>query len=191
MREYDDIGLKYLESRSPTIGVADVLGLVETFGRKISVLDLGCGTGWPIAEALWPETSRYVGVDSSRVLLGEFRRRLPEAEAILGSVHEVALDAAAFDLVFAYGSLFHLTPSAQRVAVLKACRAVAPGGTLAFTSGVEAGACTGTVAGISVPHWSIGEKAYVELAASCGLVFEGSLLGEGQNLFFLFSRAAG
>ncbi|MEM8995464.1 MAG: class I SAM-dependent methyltransferase [Acidobacteriota bacterium] len=188
MREYDEVGLAYLDCRSPDIGVPEILGFADAFRRPISVLDLGCGTGFPIAEALWPRASHYVGVDSSSVLLAEFSRRLPGAEAILAGLEDVDLGGRTFDFVFAFGSLFHLRPGPQRAAFAEACRSVAPGGLLAVTSGADAGACTGTVAGVVVPHWSIGEVAYVEIAGASGLRYDGTQLGGGGHLFFRFRR---
>ena len=74
MTIYDTIGAEYRDWRSADIGVADILDRVWEVGAR-SVLDLGCGNGYPIAEAVAPLVDDYVGVDSSAVLLEEFKER--------------------------------------------------------------------------------------------------------------------
>lgn len=190
MKEYDQVGSKYRQSRSPEIGVADVIRLIEQFGRKISVLDLGCGNGFPIALAATKYTSDYVGVDSSKVLAEEFKSTVPSAEILIASMDEVDLQDRQFDFVFGFGSVFHLPPEKQEKALHKAAEAVRAQGLLMFTSSKEDGYCTGNVAGITIPHWSLGEARYIELLESCGLSYVGQEMASGENCMFIFRNEA-
>ena len=187
MKVYDAIGAEYREWRSPDIGVADISDLVEQY-RVRSVLDLGCGNGFPIAEAIAPMVDSYVGVDSSSVLLDEFITNLPMARAVHSPIESLDLDGQQFDLVFSFGCMFHLTPEAQIGALRIAAVALKPGGILTFNSGIDDGYTTGKVGDHILDHWSLGETAYIKLLTDSGLRYQGSHMGQGQNLFFRFNK---
>ena len=188
MKIYDDIAEEYIESRSSQIGVHDILSFVQQYEKPISILDLGCGSGAPIAQSLIHYTHRYVGVDSSKNLLRYFQQNIPTANTLLTPMQSMDLRGETFDLVFAYGSLFHLTPDQQRRALHLAAASVKNGGILTFTSGIEAGSCLGYVNDTEIPHWSLGESEYVVLLTSEGLTYLGTTIGEGDNCFFTFTR---
>ncbi len=188
MKIYDQIGAAYRQWRSADIGVSDIEGLVKQSQAR-SVLDLGCGNGFPIAEAIAPLVDCYVGVDSSATLLKEFSDNIPDAEAIHSPIEAMDLASRRFDLVFSFGCIFHLQPKVQQQALRLAANALNKGGVLSFNSGTEAGYTTGHVGGHELDHWSLGEQAYVELLTEAGLRYEGNHLGAGQNLFFTFSRS--
>ena len=187
MKVYDAIGAEYRDWRSADIGVTEISDLVHEIGAR-AVLDLGCGNGFPIAEAVAPLVDDYVGVDSSGVLLDEFKANLPAATAILSPIESVDLADQQFDLVFSFGCIFHLTPEAQRDALGIASGAVKSGGVLTFNSGTDEGYTTGHVGGHELDHWSLGEPAYIELLTNHGLNYRGSQMGRGQNLFFTFKK---
>lgn len=64
MSIYNKVGATYDSMRS-NIGVKDILHEVGILGNDIRVLDLGCGTGHPIAKAISPIVKEYCGIDSS------------------------------------------------------------------------------------------------------------------------------
>ncbi len=185
---YDEIGAEYRSIRSPDIGVAELLTCVQSFNRKISILDLGCGNGYPIATTLIDYASRYVGVDSSSVLIEEFIQNVSTAKAQVACMSDIELNGEQFDLIFAFGSLFHLSPEKQKITLEKAAVAVAENGKLVFTSGDEAGTVEGNVGGHAIPHWSLSKDAYINLLQECGLQFQDLSKGSGDNLFYTFSR---
>jgi hypothetical protein len=52
MREYDLIAGWYPSDRGRTAGVNEALAVAATLGADSRILDLGCGNGVPITEAL-------------------------------------------------------------------------------------------------------------------------------------------
>ena len=187
MNIYNEIGKKYREHRSPEIGVSDIKEFINKASAR-SVLDLGCGNGFPIATSLRQEVDEYVGVDSSEILLAEFKENVPNAKSVHSKLELLDLGNSLFDLVFSYGVIFHLRPQDQLTALTNAVSFIAPGGLLVFNSGSDPGSGTGNVAGYDIDHWSIGDKKYVEHLEGLGLKYLGNKMGEGQNLFFIFSR---
>ena len=89
--------------------IARFLALIPPGGR---VLDLGCGSGEPIARDLIEAGRRVTGVDAAPALLAMCRTRFPGADWILADMRRLDL-AQRFDGVIAWHSLFHLTEADQ------------------------------------------------------------------------------
>lgn len=189
MKEYDLIGSKYEKERSPTIGVEEVLTVIKKLKKNISILDLGCGNGIPIAKTAQKYASTYVGVDSSKVMADEFTANIPDSKIIIASMDEINFNQSTFDLIIGFGSVFHLPPERQKNALLKAAKILSQNGVLMFTSSKDEGFCTGSVAGVSVPHWSLGETKYIELLEKAGLSYLGGKIGSGDNFMLYFEKA--
>ena len=112
--------------------------LCEGFGRPITVLDLGCGTGryfWAVRNA-----TELVGIDVSEAMLAEARRpvdagRLEVARVTLvhGDFLTHGLGQSRFDLVYSIGVLGEHTPFDARIA-RRVQHALVPGGVFAFTA---------------------------------------------------------
>lgn len=77
----------------------------------VSVLDLGCGSGVPISEALLEEGCEVFGVDASPALVAAFRRRFPQAKVACEPVEESRFFDRTCDGVVAVGLLFLLAPA--------------------------------------------------------------------------------
>jgi SAM-dependent methyltransferase len=115
--------------------------LCEGFGRSITVLDLGCGTGryfWAVRHA-----TELVAIDVSPAMLAEAKRPVdagrldvPRVTLIEGDILTHPLGDARFDLVYSIGVLGEHTPFDARIAG-RVYRALVPGGLFAFT-GVHA-----------------------------------------------------
>ena len=78
-----------------------------------TVLDVGCGSGRPIAETLTARGFRVTGVDASGPLLVQAAGAMPNAEWIEADMRDLDLGRR-FDGVLAWCSLFHLTGDDQR-----------------------------------------------------------------------------
>ncbi len=134
-------------------------------GRK--VLDLGCGTGQPIAAYLQDRRCAITGVDGAPAMLARFQQALPAARAVEADMRGLRLDES-FDLILAWNSLFHLSADDQR-AMFETFWAHAHRRTvLLFTTGPEAGEAIGEVAGAPVYHASLSPDEYRGLLTSHG-----------------------
>ncbi len=138
------------------------------------VLDLGCGTGVPIARWLMDRGFAVTGIDGAPEMLELARAHLPEAEWIETDMRTLALDRR-FDGIVAWDSFFHLTPDAQRAMFPIFAAHLAPGGALMFTSGPAAGEAWGRVGTEPVYHASLAPEDYVALMAAEGLALRGYL----------------
>lgn len=131
------------------------------------VLDVGCGSGDPIARHLAERGCAVTGVDGAAAMVALFRATLPQAEAILADMRRLSLGRR-FDGILAWDSFFHLAAEDQRTTLAVFGAHTAPDAALMFTSGPGAGEAVGVVEGRPVYHASLSPEDYRESLAQAG-----------------------
>lgn len=144
-----------------------LVAAVDGRAPGLRVLDLGCGAGEPIAAWFAARGDNVTGVDGAAAMIAEFRRRVPEAEAVQADMRGLALGRR-FDAILAFNSFFHLAPQDQRAMFPVFAAHAVPGATLLFTSGPAAGEAWGRVGESAVYHASLDPAEYRELLAAHG-----------------------
>ena len=148
---------------------AEWLGrLTSALGQGDRILDVGCGTGRPVAAWLASKGFLVTGLDFSPQMLVRARLSAPGGDWRLGDMRTLDLPDR-FAAVIAWGSLFHLTPQEQRDTLPRLARHVLPGGRLLLTVGPEAGETTGLVYGDQVYHASLAPSEYSAILQKEGL----------------------
>lgn len=142
---------------------------VDGFGPGASVLDLGCGTGDPIATWLDAQGYRVTGADGAQAMITLAESRRPDMEWIVADMRSLDLDRR-FDGIVAWDSFFHLTGDEQRETLDRLSAHLEPEGALLLTVGPEAGEADGWVCGERVYHASLDPSEYAELLSRSGLV---------------------
>ncbi len=132
------------------------------------VLDVGCGSGWPMGGALLARGFKVVGLDASPALIAHARETLPSGDWRLGDMRQ-ALPEGRFHGVLAWHSLFHLTPEAQTHVLPALAARVAEDGRLMFTAGPAHGEAIGEWRGEPLYHGSLDPEAYRALLTEAGL----------------------
>lgn len=136
-------------------------------GAGATVLDLGCGSGEPIAHYLIGWGHPVSGVDSSHTLIGLCAARFPEHDWSVGDMRRLDLGRR-FGGIIAWDSFFHLTPDDQRAMFPIFSAHAEPGAALMFTSGPAAGEAIGSYRGETLYHASLDPADYERLLASHG-----------------------
>jgi SAM-dependent methyltransferase len=136
--------------------------------HRPAVLDVGCGSGRPMADYLISQGSTVMGVDASGPLLDFARGRH-------GSPHEwIEADMRGLDLrrtfdgLIAWHSFFHLSPDDQREMFPVFARHVRAGGALMFTSGAHHGEIIAEWQGEPLYHGSLSVEEYGERLDAAG-----------------------
>jgi Cyclopropane fatty acid synthase and related methyltransferases len=111
--------------------------LLEGLPSSSSILDLGCGTGRPMAEFVLAHGHRVTGVDQSEALLSIARYRLPQADWIQSRIEDFAFDGC-YDGAICWDSLFHIDRSYHRAILSSIHTCLAPGARLMVTVGGSA-----------------------------------------------------
>lgn len=131
------------------------------------VLDIGCGSGEPIAGYLIGKGCRISGVDGAIALIELARKNFPDHVWITADMRNLP-PMGRFRGIVAWHSLFHLTPEDQRPMFATFGRLALPGAALLFTSGTTHGEAIGTFEGQALYHGSLDRAEYEELLLSNG-----------------------
>jgi predicted TPR repeat methyltransferase len=131
------------------------------------VLDLGCGTGEPIARYLIDNYCEVTGVDGAAAMISICAERFPTMTWLVGDMRSLALGQR-FDAIVAWDSFFHLTAEAQRDMFAIFREHAAPRALLLFTSGPQYGEAIGEIYGERLYHASLAPDEYRALLDASG-----------------------
>lgn len=180
---YEAVAPEFMRLRERSgIGAETVRRWARSLPRGGAVLDLGCGSGAPIAVALSDEGLLVHGVDASPSLTAAFRRRLPQAQVACEAVEGSRLFGRTFDGVIAVGLLFLLPADAQRGLIHKVAAALRPGGSFLFTAPAQVCAWADVLTGQA--SRSLGAEGYQATLAEAGLLMVGEHEDEGGNHYY-------
>lgn len=176
---------RFMAERSG-VGAATVRAWCRSLPKGASVLDLGCGSGVPIAQALVDEGCAVYGVDASATLVDAFRCRFPTAAVACEPVEDSGFFGRSYDGVVAIGLVFLLAPDVQRTVIGRAAAVLRPAGRLLFTAPVQ----VATWQDRSTGHASVslGDQAYRRALAEAGLRVIGEYTDEGGNHYYDAAR---
>jgi SAM-dependent methyltransferase len=169
-------------TRSTAIGVKEVRKWAKTLPRGGSVIDLGCGPGFPITVVLVEEGLEVFGVDAAPSLVAAFQRNLPGTPIICESVLESRLFDQTFDAVLSIGLMFLLKTEEQHRLIRRLADILAPGGRLLFTSTAEPAVWNDVMTGLE--SISLGAEEYRELLGAAGISVAKEYEDAGENHYF-------
>lgn len=132
-----------------------------------TLLDIGCGSGLPIAGELVRRGFTVTGVDAAPEMLALFRRNLPDHTAFHADMRQLSLGRR-FAGLLAWDSFFHLSPGDQRAMFARFRDHAAPNAALMFTSGPAEGEAIGELSGEPLYHGSLGPEEYRALLDAAG-----------------------
>lgn len=163
---WEAIAARFAAIRSD-IGVDIVRDWTRGLHAGASVVDIGCGTGWPVATTLAEAGCRVAGIDASPTLLAAFRRALPDAATACEAAEDSDFFGRRFDGAVAIGLLFLLPEAAQAALIARVGRALEPGGRFLFSAPRIPCRWADTLTGAA--SQSLGYDAYCRLLAKAGL----------------------
>lgn len=132
-----------------------------------SILDIGCGSGEPIARHLIERGFALTGIDGSPSLIALCRGRFPGHGWLVGDMRALDLGRR-FDGLIAWHSSFHLAPDEQRAMFPRFAAHAAPGAALMFTAGPGSGERIGSWQGEPLYHASLEPEEYDALLEAHG-----------------------
>jgi 2-polyprenyl-3-methyl-5-hydroxy-6-metoxy-1,4-benzoquinol methylase len=98
------------------------------------ILDVGCGSGHPIAAYFIEHGFAVTGIDGSKELLKIAKVKCPKLHTIYGDIRTVAINAK-YDAVLEWWCLFHVPKNDHEKMLARFSQWLKPGGFLEFTSG--------------------------------------------------------
>lgn len=170
-----------IRSKSP-IGAEAVRLWASSLEPRAMILDLGCGNGIPITEALVNDGYTLYGIDASPTLIKSFREHFPDLMVVCEPVETSNFFDLKFDGVVAWGLIFLLSESVQSELIHRVSKILNPGGQFLFTS--PEAVCTWTDRITGVESRSLGAEKYKRLLASAELSLIGNKTDEGDNYYY-------
>ena len=179
---YEEFAEHFMRARNVRIGPPTVKEWSKSLPRGSAILDLGCGSGMPISQALAEEGFQLYGVDASEKMIRAFRSRFPSAPAECVGAEDSAFFHRTFEGVIAWGLIFLLPEDLQRIVLIRAASALAAGGLLLFTSPEEPVTWNDSITGRE--SRSLGARVYDDLLQSAGLTVTWHTVDEGENYYY-------
>jgi 2-polyprenyl-3-methyl-5-hydroxy-6-metoxy-1,4-benzoquinol methylase len=164
------------------IGVATVRAWAQHLPKGASILDLGCGSGVPISEALLNDGFAVDGIDASPTLVAAFQQRFPHAAVACERAETSRMFGRAYDGILAVGLMFLLAEEAQRSLILRAGAALKPGGRFLFSSPAQA--CTWLDLMTGRESRSLGAAAYAAILSEARLTLVAEYRDEGESDYY-------
>ena len=168
--------------RSTGVGVHAVRRWAQALPHGASVIDLGCGPGFPITEVLVAEGLNVFAVDAAPSFVEAFRRNLPNTPVVCATVQDSTFFDRTFDGALAWGLIFLLSPDDQRHLIQRIVDILVPGGRLLFTSCAEPVVWNDAMTGLE--SRSLGAEEYRRQLSAVGLSVTGEFEDEGQNHYY-------
>ena len=155
---------------------------IRNLPRGSTILDVGCGSGKPVAAALAEEGFEISGIDASSKLIAAFRQRFPDARTACEPAQDSDFFGMKFDAVICIGLLFLLRENDQKEVIGRVAKALKPRGRFLFTSPRAplqwADSLTGRLS------LSLGAEEYARLLRAQGLTLHDCWCDEGENNYF-------
>jgi cyclopropane fatty-acyl-phospholipid synthase-like methyltransferase len=136
LESYETIALRWDAQRTQlSLAESRILAIaVAGLEPGSLILDLGCGTGRPIATHLAAAGFRILGVDQSPAMLALAQARLPTHRWVRAEIERFAFDPG-HDGAVAWDSLFHIPRERHGEIFARLRRSLPTGGRFAFTAG--------------------------------------------------------
>lgn len=185
---YDGLAEVFGRGRSHSpVGASEVRGWASSLRPGADVLDVGCGVGVPITQALVDAACRVHALDASPRMVEQFKARFPNLPVRCETVETMTHFGRVFDGVVAWGLVFLLPPEAQAAAIARLAGAVAAGGELLFTAPRQVGQWKDALTGRD--SYALGVDVYRRLIESAGLTLVRELDDEGDNHYYQARRS--
>jgi ubiquinone/menaquinone biosynthesis C-methylase UbiE len=127
-----------------------------------TVLDVGCGTGEPLAKFFIENGYQVTGIDASKKMIDLCQKRFPTERWLVADMRTLNLPEQ-FNVVIAWHSFFHLPHEDQRNTLKLLTSYVKSGGLFIFTSGPEYSEVWGNNGGYDLYHASLSSEEYEKI----------------------------
>ncbi len=170
---YDSLGQDYEDAFGEQPGVGTALAdLLSRLAGGAQVLDLGAGTGRPVAAAVAAAGHDVTGYDVSETMVNLARRHVPQARFEVADMRALTFADGSWDVVLTMFSMLQLSQADQRDMLGRIARWLQPGGFLVFATVPHPPGCNGRIGewmGHTVETFSFPAPTLRQLVGDVGL----------------------
>lgn len=187
---YEDVAAEFIAGRGSNgsgVGASVVADWSGALPKGATVLDLGCGTGVPISQALIERGFQVYGVDASPTIVAAFRARFPDVPVQCADVENSDFFARPFDGVVAWGLFFLLDEERQRRLIRRVAAVLQSGGRLLFTAPEQSGSFPPDIM-TGRPQFSLGYAEYRKALEAEEMLLIGTQVDVGENHYYFAQK---
>lgn len=134
-KRYDRIAESFANMRTSFYREKKYLDeLIHYLTPNAAILDVGCGSGCPIAAYLMQKGFQVTGIDGSRKLLNIAKKQYPSMKTIHCDLRTVVLEDC-YDAIIEWWCLFHIPKKYHEEMIARFSTWLKPSGMLEFTTG--------------------------------------------------------
>ncbi len=160
---YNKICMKWSEFRKSTSINKCIVDFAKNLKPNGSVLDIGCGSGYPISAYLSNQGFQVTGIDISEKMIQQAKQlNLPNAVFLVEDILDFKSEKK-YDAIIAFDSIWHIQHDKQEYVYQIISSLLTPGGLFLFTHGKKDGEITGTMWGESFYHSALDLEKVHEL----------------------------
>jgi SAM-dependent methyltransferase len=182
---YEEIASIFISGRGLNhsgVGASVVAEWSQKLPDSAKVLDLGCGNGVPISQALIERGFNVYGVDASAKMVAAFRARFPTVPVECAAAEDSDFFDRTFDGVVAWGLFFLLDAEVQCRLTAKVATVLPSGGRLLFTAPSQSCSWADVMTGRT--SISLGLDAYRNALEVEGMSLVGTHRDDGDNHYY-------
>ncbi len=184
---YESRASEFLSVRDKScIGSIVVDRWARNFRSGATVIELGCGGGYPITRILRSAGLRLWAVDSSPILVAEFQSRFPDIPVQCAKVQESSFFDQKYDGAIAIGLIFLLSEPEQSEVICNIAKILLPGGRFLFTAPIEKGNWVDMNTGLVCK--SLGQAVYEKYFRIAGFRTVATFIDAGDNNYYDIER---
>jgi SAM-dependent methyltransferase len=177
---YESHAREFLDARDRSRTGANVaIQWARSLPPGIDVIEIACGSGYPVTQALVDAGLNVWAIDASPTLLETFRSRFPDVPTQCALALESDYFGRKFGAAVAIGLLFLLEESEQIALLHRVSEVLLPGGRFLFTAPYQIGTWRDNSTGHACR--SLGEARYVQVLEDAGFRVVGTYVDEGEN----------
>ncbi len=134
---YNTIAERYAQTRKQFSKSNNFhLELLNTYLKSGStVLDLGCGSGFPVSAFFANKGHKVIGLDISEKQIELAKSNVPDGQFEVGDIETLHESAFKVDAVLAFYSIFHISRDKHAEIITRIASFLSPGGMLLITMG--------------------------------------------------------
>ncbi|KZN14763.1 class I SAM-dependent methyltransferase [Marinomonas sp. TW1] len=183
---WEAVANEFVSMRSADIGAATVEDWCHFLQPRQSVLDVGCGVGGPYTQCLIDKGVKLHGIDASKTLIQEYRKRFPNVSAACEAAEESSFYDRKHDGILSVGFIFLLSEDNQNRVLQKMARALEDRGKLLFSSPYQTCEWEDSLTGRKSK--SLGRQVYIDILRQHGLSLADEYTDEGKNHYYGFEK---
>lgn len=169
---YNKIALQWADHRNDSFVSSRVIEFADKLPIWGSILDIGCGTGLPLAKYLSDRGFKVTGIDFAEEMIAIANsQNIKKAEFFTADFFDFSTDKT-FDGVLAWDSLWHFPKNKQRLIYPKIAALLKPDGYLLFSHGNQSGEHTNSMMGEQFYYSSLSKESVADLLDATGFSIE-------------------